>query len=108
MKYHYLSAFARTRLIYFPRDGVCFQVNPAVRCTICGRPVTRMPGTSYSFGGGSSSKTAGVRHRYIGPDSVVLGTPSVGNGIVVFSSQSVCHKQCFDKEMEKAVAEEDT
>ena len=77
-----------------------------MRCTICGRPVTRLPGTSYSFEG-SSRKTAGVRHRHIGSDTVVLGTPSVGPGVVVFSRQSVCHKQCFEKEMEKVLAEDE-
>lgn len=85
--------------------GVILQVNPSVKCSVCGRPVTRLPGTSYSFGD-NSRKTAGVRHRHIDTGTVVLGTPSVSPGVVVFSSQSVCHKQCFEKEMEIVLAEE--
>lgn len=79
------------------------KVNPAVRCSSCGRPVTRQPGTSYRFLGDSNKNASAYQQRHIGADSVVLGTPSVGSGVVVFSSKAVYHRHCFDVEMEKVV-----
>ena len=72
-----------------------FQVNPLLRCVACCRPISKLPGTL--IGGTAGSK--GANNRHVCPESTVLGTPSIGNGIVVFSAKTIYHRQCFDKEM---------